>query len=89
MDPQALAISTEQSEHFETMLQQMDPLLVQGYRKFLHEVITHGISCYNFTLNTLNSCLLNFNQEAIEDIVSKAISYYEVEAPEDVKFFGL
>ena len=89
MDPQAPAISTEQSEHFETMLQQMDPLLVQGYRKFLHEVITQGISCYNFTLNTLNSCLLNFNQEAIEDIVSKAISHYEVEAPEDVKFFGL
>ena len=89
MDPQAPAISTEQSDNFESLLQQMDPLLVQGYRKFLHEVITQGISRYNFTLNTLNNCLLNFNQMAIEHIVSSAISYYEVEAPEDVKFFDL
>ena len=41
MDPQAPVISTEQAEQFETMLQQMDPLLVQGYRKFLHEEFEH------------------------------------------------
>ena len=88
MDRQAPTISVKETEDFMTILQLMDPSLVQGYRKFLHEVITQGISRYNFTLNTLNNCLLNFNKEAIEH-VSKAISYYEVEAPEDVKFFGL
>ena len=89
MDQQTPVISTEQSECFENMLQRMNPLLVQGYKKFLHEVIIRGITHQNLTLNTLSSCLLNFNKEAIDSIVEKAISYYDAFAPGDVKSSGI
>ena len=87
MDQQAPTISKQQTEDFMDMLKLMDPLLVQGYRKFLHEVITQGISHHNFTLNTLNKCLMNYSEAAIEDMVTKAISFYEIEAPGDVRSF--
>ena len=88
MDHQAPAINKQQVEDFTDMLKLMDPLLVQSYRKFLHEVITQGISCHNFTLNTLNKCLMNYSEAIIEDMVTKAISFYELEAPGDVKAFS-
>ena len=88
MDQQAPTMSTKQTEDFMTILQLMDPLLVQGYRKFLHEVITQGISRHNFTLNTLNKCFMNYSEAAIQDIVTKAIAFYEVEASGDVKSFA-
>ena len=88
MDRQAPTISTQQTEDFMDMLKLMDPLLVQSYRNFLHEVVTQGLSRHNFTLNTLNKCLMNYNEASIEDIVNKAICFYEVEAPGDVKSFA-
>ena len=88
MDRQAPTISVKETEDFMTILQLMDPSLVEGYRKFLHEVITQGISHHNFTLNTLNKCLMNYSEAAIQDMVTKAISFYEMEAPGDVKSFA-
>ena len=75
----------EKTQDFEDMLKLLDPTLVKSYRQFLHEVLTQGLSYHNFTLNTLNKCLMNFTQECLENMVSKAISFYETEAPGDVK----
>ena len=82
---QQVAISKEQTNEFMNMLNLMDPKLVDSFRKFLHEVITQGISHHSFSLNTLNKCFMNYSQECIEDIVNKAICFYEVESSGDVK----
>ena len=82
-------MSTEEMENFETMLDSMDPLLLQGYKKFLHDVIIRGICGHHLTLNTLSRCLENMNKEAIEVIVEKAISYYDDRAPNEIKSFGI
>ena len=80
-------ISNEQSESFQTILNLMDPLLLKGYHKFLHELIIQGISRHNLTLNTLSSCLFNLNNDAIDVTVQKAVGYYEMFAPSDIKSF--
>ena len=66
----------------------MDPSLLQGYKKFMHEVIIQGISYHDFTLDTLNCSLLDFHKEVMNDIFQKAISYYEMYAPENIKSYG-
>ena len=81
--------SSEETANFETMLDVMDPKLLQGYRRFLHEVIIQGVCHYNLTLNTLSRCLDNMTKEAIETIVQKAISYYDDRAPTEIKSFGI
>ena len=81
--------SSEETVNFATMLDEMDPKLLQGYRTFLHEVIIQGISHYNLTLNTLSRCLDNMNKETIDTIVEKAISYYDDRAPTEIKSFGI
>ena len=86
MDQQVPTNSVEKD--FIGMIKLMDPLLVESYRKFLHEVLTQGLSYHNFTLNTLNKCLMNYTQDCMEAMVSQAISFYEVEAPEKVKAFA-
>ena len=55
----------------------------------MHEVIIQGISYDNCTLDTLNSCLLGLHKKVINNIVEKAISYYEVYAPEKTKSYGI
>ena len=55
----------------------------------MHEVIIQGISYDNCTLDTLNSCLLDLHKKVMNDIVEKAISYYEVYAPEKTKSYGI
>ena len=89
MDQQPQKNSTEQNDSFQRMLNVMDPLLLQGYHKFLHEVIIQGISHHNFTLNTLSNCLLNLNKETIDFIVEKAIYFYDDRAPSDIKSYGI
>ena len=88
MDQVAHKMNTEQSNRFEELLQQMDPSLLQGYKKFMHEVIIHGISHHDLTLDTLNCCLFDFNKEVMNQIFQKAISYYEMYAPEAIKSYG-
>ena len=51
------------TERFDTMLNSMDPLLLQGYKQFLHEVIIQGISRNNLPLDTLSRCLFNLNRD--------------------------
>lgn len=89
MDPPLQQISNEETESFATMLDSMDPKLLQGYKTFLHEVLIQGISRYNLTLNTLRCCLFNWNTEIIAQIVERAISYYDDRAPEHIKSFAL
>ena len=89
MDQQPQKNSTEENDSFQEMLNVMDPLLLQGYHKFLHEMIIRGISHNNFTLNTLSNCLLNLNKETIDFIVQKAISFYDDRAPSDIKSCGI
>ena len=62
MDQLPHKINTEQSNRLEEILQQMDPSLLQGYKKFMHEVIIQGIS-YHGMFNT---------------VCEKVISYYEM-----------
>ena len=88
MDQLPHKINTEQSNRFEEILQQMDPSLLQGYKKFIHEVIIQGISYHNLTFDALNCSLFDFNKEVMNDIVQKAISYYEMHAPEKIKSYG-
>ena len=85
MAQQAQMGSIEKTKDFMDMIKLMDPKLVESYRTFLHEVLMQGLSYHNFTLNALNKCLMNFTQEYMETIICRAISFYEVEAPGDVK----
>ena len=85
MDPQAPTNSIEDTKDFMDMIKLMDPKLVESFRKFLHEVLTQGLSRHNFTLNTLNKCLMNYTQDCMKGMVSKAISFYETEAPGNVR----
>ena len=87
MDQLPHKINTEQSNRLEEILQQMDPSL-QGYKKFLYEVIIQGISYDDFTFDALNCSLFDFNKEVMNDIFRKAISYYEMYAPGTIKSYG-
>ena len=78
----------EPSSSLDDILQHMDPSLLQGYKKFMHEVIIQGISYHDFTLDTLNCSLLDFHKEVMNDIFQKVISYYEMYAPENIKSYG-
>ena len=88
MDQLPRKINTEQSNRFEKILQQMDPLLLQGYKKFLHEVIIQRVSYHDLTFNTLNRYLFDLNKDVMDQIFQKAISYYEIHAPEKIKSYG-
>ena len=81
MDQVAHKMNTEQSNRFEELLQQMDPSLLQGYKKFMHELIIQAISYHDFTVDTLNRSLLDLNKDVMNQIVQKALSYYEMHAP--------
>ena len=78
----------EQSNSLDKILQQIDPSLLQGYKKFMHEVIIQGISYHDLTFDTLNRYLFHFNKEGFDVVCEKAISYYEMHAPEKIKSFG-
>ena len=78
----------EQSNRLDKILQQMDPSLLQGYKKFMHEVIIQGISYHDLTFDTLNRDLFGFNKEVFDVVCEKAISYYEMHAPERIKSYG-
>ena len=78
----------EQSNRLDKILQQMDPSLLQGYKTFMHGVIIQGISYHYLTFDTLNRYLFDFNKEVFDDVCEKAISYYEMHAPEKIKSFG-
>ena len=88
MDQLPHNINTEQSNRLEEILKQMDPSLLQGCKKFMHEMIIQGISYHDFTFDALNCSLFDFNKEVMNDIVQKAISYYEMHAPEKIKSYG-
>ena len=64
----------EPSKSLDDILQHMDPSLLQGYKKFMHEVIIQGISYDNCTLDTLNSCLLDLHKKVMNDIVEKFLT---------------
>ena len=70
------------------ILQHMDPSTIQGYKTFMHEVIIQGICYHNLNFDTLNRYLFNFNKEVYDTVCEKAISYYELHAPEKIKSFG-
>ena len=88
MDQLPHKINTEQSNRFEDILQQMDPSLLQGYKKFIHEVIIQGVSYHDLTFDTLNCYLFDLNKDVMNHIFQKAISYYEMHAPEKIKSYG-
>ena len=88
MDQLPHKINTEQSNRFEEILQQMDPLLLQGYKKFMHEVIIQGISFHDLTFDTLHRYLFDLNKDVMDQIFQKAISYYEMYAPGTIKSYG-
>ena len=78
----------EQSSSLDDIIKQMDPSLLQGYKKFMHEVIIQGISYHDLNCETLNRYLFDFNKDVMEQICQKAVSYYEMYAPEKIKSFG-
>ena len=71
MDQLPHKINTEQSNKLEEILQQMDPSLLQGYKKFMHEVIIQGVSYHDLTFDTLNCYLFNLNKDVMNDIFKK------------------
>ena len=81
--------SYEETTNFQALLADMDPELLQGYRRFLHEVLIQGVCHNNLTVNTLSRCLDTMNKEVIDTFVEKAISFYDDRAPPDIKSFGI
>ena len=47
----------------------------------MHELIIQAISYHDFTVDTLNRSLLDLNKDVMNQIVQKALSYYEMHAP--------
>ena len=88
MDQLPHKINTEQSNRLEEILQQMDPSLLQGYKKFMHEVIIQGISYNDFTFDTLNRYLFDLNKDVMNQLFQKSLSYYEMHAPENIKSYA-
>lgn len=80
---------SKQKESFQAMVNGMDPELLQGYKKFLHEVVIQGITRHHLTMDNINTRLFTFNEETIADIVEKAISYYDERAPQDIKTYEM
>ena len=87
MDQLPHKINTEQSNRLEEILQQMDPSLLQGYKKFMHEVIIQGIRYHDFTFDTLNRYLFDLNKDVMNQLFQKSLSYYEMHAPEKIKSY--
>ena len=81
--------SSEETTHFQTLLNGMDPALLQGYRRFLHDALIEGVCHYNLTVTTFRRCLETMTKEAIDTMVEKAISFYDDRAPTDIKSFGI
>ena len=70
MDQLPHKINTEQSSSLDDILQQMDPLLLQGYKKFIHEVIIQDVNYHDFTFNTLNRYLFDLNKDVMDHILT-------------------
>ena len=70
------------------ILQQMEPSLLQGYNKFMHEVIIQGICYHKLHFDTLNRHLLDLNKQTIDNVCEKALFYYDMHATEKIKSFG-
>ena len=70
MDQLPHKINTEQSSSLDDILQQMDPLLLQGYKKFIHEVIIQCVNYHDFTFNTLNRYLFDLNKDVMDHILT-------------------
>ena len=68
--------------------QHVDTSTIQGYKKFMHEVIIQGICYHNLNFDTLNRHLSDFNKQAFDTICKKAISYYDTYATEKIKSLG-
>ena len=68
--------------------QHVDTSTIQGYKKFMHEVIIQGICYHNLNFDTLNRHLSDFNKQAFDTICEKAISYYDTYATEKIKSLG-
>ena len=54
----------------------------------MHEVIIQGISYHDLTFDTLNRYLCDFNKDMFNTVSEKAISYYEMHAPEKIQSYG-
>jgi len=78
----------EPSNSLDQVLQHIDASTLQGYRKFIHDVLTEGISHHNLDFDTLNQQLLTLNKKIYDDLCEKAISYYDMNATAEIKSFG-
>ena len=79
----------EPCNSLEDIIKHMEPSLLQGYNKFMQELILQGICYHNFTFDTLNRYLLDFNKEAYEAVCEKALSYYDTHATKEIKSTGI
>ena len=79
----------EPCNSLEDIIQHMEPSLLQGYNKFMQELILQGICYHNFKFDALNRYLLDFNKEAYEAVCEKALSYYDTHATEQIKSTGI
>ena len=86
MDPPQQEINTEQSDILDNILEDMDPSLLQGYKKFMHEVIIQGIVKHNLTMETINHYLLDLHKDVTDTVIGNAINYYELHAPLEYKY---
>ena len=70
------------------LLQHVDPSTIQGYKKFMQDII-QGICYHNLNFETLNRYLLDFNKEAFDTFWEKVISYYDLHATKEIKSYGI
>ena len=78
----------QHSNSLDGILQHVDPSTIQGYKKFMHEVIIQGVSYQNLNFDTLNRYLFDLNKEAYDAVCEKAISYYDTHASKETKSYG-
>jgi len=78
----------EPCNSLDQVLQHIDASTLQGYRKFMHDVLIEGISHHNLNFDTLNQQLMTLNKEVYDDLCEKAIVYYDMHATAEIKSFG-
>ena len=84
MDP--LHQENNNTEIMDNMLEDMEPSLIHGYKKFMHDFIIQGFVHHHLTMETINDYLLNLHKDVMQIVIGNAINYYEMHAPSKYKY---
>ena len=79
----------EPCNSLDPILGHVDPSIVQGYKRFMQEVIIQAICHHHLNFNTLNQYLFDFNKELFDTFCQNVISNYEMYASPKIKSYGI